>query len=61
MTIIREAPSCIITYDCHSDDSMGVIHAPRVINYAPTECFLYRPLVQTIKTCGLYYKHISRK
>ncbi len=26
-----------ITYDCHSDNSSGVIYAPRVFNYAPRE------------------------
>jgi hypothetical protein len=29
MTIVSDAPSCGVTYDCHSDDSRGVISAPR--------------------------------
>jgi hypothetical protein len=29
MTIVSDAPSCGVTYDCHSDDSRGVIFAPR--------------------------------
>jgi hypothetical protein len=28
-TIISNTPNCGITYDCHSDDSRGVIHAPK--------------------------------
>ncbi len=26
-TIVRDTPSCGVTYDCHSDDSIGVIYA----------------------------------
>jgi hypothetical protein len=29
MTIVSDAPSCGINYDCHSDNSRGVIYAPR--------------------------------
>ncbi len=27
--VISDAPSCGVTYDCHSDNSRGVIYAPR--------------------------------
>jgi hypothetical protein len=29
MSIISDAPSCGVTYDHHSDNSRGVIYAPR--------------------------------
>ncbi len=37
MMIVSDAPSCGVTYNCHSDDSRGIIYAPRVINYYPRE------------------------
>ncbi len=37
MTIISDAPSCAIIYDCCSDNSGGVINVPRVVNYALRE------------------------
>ncbi len=37
MTIISDAPNCGIIYDWRSDNSGGVINAPRVVNYAPRE------------------------
>jgi hypothetical protein len=37
MTIVSDASGCGITYDNHSDDSKGVIYAPRDVNYAPRE------------------------
>jgi hypothetical protein len=40
MTIVSDAPSCGNTYNRHSDNSRGVIYAPRVINYAPRELLL---------------------
>jgi hypothetical protein len=35
MTIVSDAPSCGVTYNCHSDSSRGIIYAPIGINYAP--------------------------
>jgi hypothetical protein len=35
MMIVSVALSCGVTYNCHSDDSRGVIYSPRVINHAP--------------------------
>ncbi len=50
MMIVSVALSCGVTYDCHSDDSIGVIygprvinHASRVINYAPRGVINYAP------------------
>ncbi len=37
MMIISDAQNFGLTYDCHSDDSGGVIYAPRVINYTLRE------------------------
>jgi hypothetical protein len=37
MTIVSGAHSCGIIYDDHSDDSIGVIYAPRVTYYASVE------------------------
>jgi len=34
MTIVSDTHTCGIIYDDHSDDSIGVIYAPRVIYYA---------------------------
>ncbi len=42
MMIICDTPNCGITYDHHSDNSRGVIYAPRVINNAPREHLQYR-------------------
>ncbi len=33
----NDATTSSVTYDRHSDDSRGVIYAPRVINYAHRE------------------------
>jgi len=37
MTIVSDTSIRGITYDCHSDNSRGVIYAPIVINYTPKE------------------------
>jgi hypothetical protein len=37
MTIISDAPSYGITYNCHFVDSTSVIYSPGVINYALRE------------------------
>jgi hypothetical protein len=42
MTVISDASSCGITYERHSDDSRGVIYAPRVINNTHREYLQYR-------------------
>jgi hypothetical protein len=38
ITIISDDPSCGVTYH-HSDDSRGVIYAPRVVNFAPKNIY----------------------
>ena len=35
--IVNDTPSCGVTYGSHSDNSSGVIYAPRVISYALRE------------------------
>jgi hypothetical protein len=34
--IVSDAPSCSVTYDCHSDDSRGVIHNRNMIRVQAT-------------------------
>jgi hypothetical protein len=38
MTIISDDPSCGVTYH-NSDDSRGVIYAPRVVNFTPKNIY----------------------
>jgi hypothetical protein len=33
MTIVSDAPSCGVTYDCHSDDSRGIIYLHHMHRY----------------------------
>ncbi len=51
---VSDAPYCGVTYDCHSDNSRGVIYALRVFSYAPRE-HLY--IVQASLLMIVIYDH----
>ena len=48
ITIIRDTPSCGVTYDCHSDDSRGIIynHNIFIIQAAEIKTFFVAILLQ---------------
>jgi hypothetical protein len=52
---VSDAPNCGITYDRHSDNSRGVIYAPRVFNYAPRDTFIVQASLMMIV---IYDHHI---
>ncbi len=50
MTIVSDATTWIVTYDCHSDDPRGVIYAVRVIMLLESSVMLLESSVMLLES-----------